>query len=163
LRVAPDGTVLKWMLGLSLLTGVIFGLAPALLATATDLVAVIKGDAAGRSGGRRRWNLRGALVGAQVAISVIVLVLPGLFLRSLNKALKVDPGFSAENLVTMMLDPSLLAYDKVAGLRFYQELTRRIEAQPGVRAVSLATYLPLANGGHVRGPIVKEGDADPPP
>jgi len=163
LQVAPDGYVLKWMLGLSLLTGLIFGLAPALLASRPDLVAVIKGDAAGQRSGRRRWSLRGALVVAQVAISIIVLICAGLFLRSLNKALKVDPGFSAENLVTMILDPSLPGYDKAAGLRFYQELTRRIEAQPGVRAVSLATFLPLGSGGDGRGPIVKEGEADPPP
>ncbi len=163
LQVAPDGYVLKWMLGLSLLTGLIFGLAPALLASRPDLVAVIKGDAAGQRSERRRWSLRGVLVVAQVAISIIVLICAGLFLRSLNKALKVDPGFSAENLVTMILDPSLPGYDKAAGLRFYQELTRRIEAQPGVRAVSLATFLPLGGGGDGRGPIVKEGEADPPP
>jgi predicted permease len=163
LQVAPDGYVLKWMLGLSLLTGVIFGLAPALLASRLDLVAVIKGDTTGQSSARRRWNLRGALVVAQVAISIIVLVCAGLFLRSLNKALKVDPGFSAENLATMILDPSLLEYDKAAGLRFYQELRRRIEAQPGVREVSLATFLPLGGSGDGRGPIVKEGEADPPP
>jgi putative ABC transport system permease protein len=163
LQVAPDGYVLKWMLGLSLLTGVIFGLAPALLASRPDLVAVIKGDTTGQSSGRRRWNLRGALVVAQVAISIIVLICAGLFLRSLNKALKVDPGFSAENLVTMFLDPSLLGYDKAAGLRFHQELRRRIEAQPGVREASFATFLPLGGSGDGRGPIVKEGEADPPP
>jgi predicted permease len=163
LQVSPDGYVLKWMLGLSLLTGVVFGLAPALLASRPDLVSVIKGDAARQRSGYRRWSLRGALVVAQVAISIIVLICAGLFLRSLNKALKVDPGFSAENLVTMFLDPSLPGYDKAAGLRFYQELTRRIEAQPGVRAVSLATFLPLGGSGDGRGPIVKEGEADPPP
>ncbi|HKQ89969.1 MAG TPA: ABC transporter permease [Blastocatellia bacterium] len=163
LQVAPDGYVLKWMLGLSLLTGVIFGLAPALLASRPNLVAVIKGDATGQSSWRRRWNMRGALVVAQVAISIIVLICAGLFLRSLNKALKVDPGFSAENLVTMFLDPSLLGYDKAAGLRFHQELRRRIEAQPGVREASFATFLPLGGSGDGRGPIVKEGEADPPP
>ncbi|MBO0722729.1 MAG: ABC transporter permease, partial [Blastocatellia bacterium] len=163
LQLAPDGYVLKWMLGLSLLTGVIFGMAPALLATRTDLVAVIKGDAAGQSGGHRRWSLRGALVVAQVAISIFVLICAGLFLRSLNKALKIDPGFSSENLVTMYLDPSILGYDKAAGLRFYRELRRRLEAQPGARAVSLASLLPLDGDGDGRGPIVKEGEADPPP
>jgi macrolide transport system ATP-binding/permease protein len=162
LRFAPDGYVLKWMLALSLLTGVISGMAPALLASRPDLVAVIKGDVTGQSGGRRRWNPRSALVVAQVAISIIVLICAGLFLRSLNKALKFDPGFSVENLATMFLDPGLPGYDKAAGLRFYQELRRRIEAQPGVRAVSLATFLPLGGSGNGRGPIVKEGEADPP-
>ncbi|HEX4947597.1 MAG TPA: ABC transporter permease, partial [Blastocatellia bacterium] len=163
LNVAPDGYVLKWMLGLSLLTGVIFGLAPALLASRPDLVAVIKGDAARQTSGKRRWNLRAVLVVAQVMISIIVLICAGLFLRSMNRALQLDPGFRTDNLVTMMLDPSLLAYDEAAGKRFYQELVRRIETLPGVRAVSLATYLPLQDSGNGRGPIVKEGEADPPP
>ena len=162
LQFAPDGYVLKWMLCLSLLTGVISGLAPALLASRPDLVAVIKGDVTGHNGGRRRWNPRSALVVAQVAISIIVLICAGLFLRSLNKALKFDPGFSVENLATMFLDPGLPGYDQAAGLRFYQELMRRIEAQPGVRAVSIATFLPIGGQGNGRGPIVKEGEADPP-
>src|SRR5262249_5157881 len=135
----------------------------ALLASRTDLVAVIKGDPVGQSIGRRRWSLRGALVVVQVAISIFVLICAGLFLRSLNKALKVDPGFSSENLLTMYLDPRVLGYDKAAGLRFYKELRRRVEAQPGVRAVSLATSLPLGGSGDGRGPIVKEGEADLPP
>ena len=163
LQVAPDGYVLKWMLGLSLLTGAIFGWAPALLASRPDLVAVIKGNAAGQSNKRRRWNLHSILVVAQITISIIVLICAGLFLRTLNKALKVDPGFSAENLATMILDPSLLGYNKDAGLRFYRELTHRIEAQSGVRAVSLAAFLPLGGSSNGRGPIVKEGEADPPP
>jgi predicted permease len=163
LEVAPDAYVLKWMLGVSLLTGVIFGLAPALLASRPDLVAVIKGDAASQTSGKRRWNLRGVLVVAQVTISIIVLICAGLFLRSMNRALQLDPGFRTENLATMMLDPSLLAYDEAAGKRFYAELVRRIETQPGVRAVSLVSFLPLGDSGNGRGPIVKEGEADPPP
>ncbi len=162
LDVSPDSYVLKWMLVVSLLTGVIFGLAPALLASRPDLVAVIKGDAAGKTNSRR-WNLRGMLVVAQVAISIIVLICAGLFLRSLNKALRIDPGFSAENMVTMMLDPSLLAYDTAAGKRFYAELLKRVEAQPGVRAVALANYLPLGDSNNSRGPVLKEGEPDPPP
>jgi macrolide transport system ATP-binding/permease protein len=163
LNVHPDLYVLKWMLGVALLTGVIFGLAPALWASRPDLVAVIKGDAAGQTPSQRRWNLRGALVVAQVAISIIVLICAGLFLRSLGKALKTDPGFRTENLITMMLNPGLLSYDTPDGQRFYTELLRRIETQPGVRAVSLASYLPLGDSNNGRGPVVKEGEADPLP
>src|SRR5947209_2879933 len=106
---APDGYVLRWMLAVSVLTGVIFGLAPALLASRADLVAVIKGGA-GQARGRRRWNLRGALVVAQVTISIVVLICAGLFIRSLRKALETDPGFQTDNLVTMMINPRLLGY-----------------------------------------------------
>src|SRR5262245_4691661 len=161
--LAPDGYVLKWMLVVCLLTGMIFGLAPALLASRTDLVAVIKGGAPGRPRSRRRWNLRGALVVAQVSISVIVLVCAGLFIRSLGKALKTDPGFKTENLITMMMNLDLLAYDQEATRRFYRELQRRIEAQPGVRMAALASELPLVDSASSLGPVVKEGEIDPPP
>jgi len=165
LDFAPDGYVLKWMLVVSLLTGVIFGLAPALLASRTDLVAVIKGMPAGPSRSRRRrWNLRGVLVVAQVTISIVVLICAGLFIRSLSKALKTDPGFRADNLVTMMINPSLLAYDdKETTKRFFPELLRRLEAQPGVRTAALVNEMPLAVGHLSSGPILKEGEADPLP
>jgi predicted permease len=159
---SPDGYVLKWMLVVALLTGVIFGLAPALLAARTDLVAVIKGGA-GQSRSRRRLNLRGALVVAQVTISIVVLICAGLFIRSLGKALETDPGFRTENLVTMMINPRVLGYDQKAIWRFFPELLHRIETQPGVRAAALTDELPLQVGELSRGPIVKEGEIDPPP
>jgi predicted permease len=165
LDVSPDLMVLKWMLLVSLLTGVIFGLAPALLASRPDLVAVLKGDVAGQTqrGIRQRLNVRGLLVVAQVAISIVVLVCAGLFLRSLNKALKTDPGFSTDNLVTMRLDPGSLGYDTAAGKRFYAELLKRVEAQPGVRAASLAGFLLLGDSSSSINPVIKEGEPDPPP
>jgi macrolide transport system ATP-binding/permease protein len=163
LDLAPDGYVLKWMLAVSMLTGVLFGLAPALLASRADLVAVIKGGAASPSRGLRRWSLRGALVVAQVTISIVVLICAGLFIRSLSRASHTDPGFQADNLVTMMINPSLLGYDQESTWRLFREVQRRIEAQPGVRAVALASELPLWDARGSRGPIVKEGEADPPP
>ena len=163
LDFAPDAYVLRWMLVLCLLTGVIVGLAPALLAARTDLVTVIKGLVATPSFQRRRWNLRGALVVAQVTISIVVLICAGLFVRSLGQAVKTDPGFRTENLVMMRVRPALLAYDNAASLQFYRELQRRLETQPGVRMVALATELPLFDSRQERGPIVKEGEPDPPP
>jgi predicted permease len=160
---SPDGYVLRWMLLISLSTGVIFGLAPALLASRTDLVAVIKGGAAGTAH-NRRWNLRGVLVVAQVTISITVLICAGLFIRSLRQARQTDPGFETENLVTMMINPSLLAYDeKETTRRFFPELLRRLEAQPGVRSAALVNEMPLMVENLMRGPIVKEGEIDPPP
>lgn len=161
---APDGYVLKWMLLVSLLTGLLFGLAPAWLSSRTNLVAVIKGMAGGPPQGRRRWDLRGVLVVAQVMISIIVLICAGLFIRSLRQVRQTDPGFQSENLVTMMINPSLLAYTPAdTTRRFFPELLRRIEAQPGVRAAAMANELPLQVGHLTRGPIVKEGESDPPP
>jgi predicted permease len=163
LDFAPDGYVLKWMLVVSLLTGVVFGLAPALLASRADLVAVIKGGATTLSRGRRRWNLRGALVVAQVTISIVVLICAGLFIRSLRKALETDPGFRTDNLVTMMVNPRLLGYDQKTIWRFFPELLHRVETQRGVRTAALSDDFPLTLGDISRGPIVKEGEADPPP
>jgi predicted permease len=162
---SPDLRVLKWMLLLSLLTGVIFGLVPALIASRPDLVSVVKIDAAGQQqrGRAGRWNLRNLLVVAQVAISIIVLVCAGLFLKSLSRVRNADPGFSTENLITMRLDPGPFGYSDAEGKRFFSELLRRIEAQPGVRAASLALFLPLGDSDTGRGPVVKEGDPPPPP
>lgn len=164
LDFAPDGYVLKWMMAVSLTTGVLFGLAPAVLASRTDLVNVIKGGSAKPAHGRRRLNLRGVLVVAQVTISIVVLICAGLFIRSLRQVRQTDPGFEAGNLVTMMINPRSLAYDEQeATRRFFPELLRRIEAQPGVRAAAMIDEMPLAVGHTTRGPVVKEGELDPPP
>jgi predicted permease len=165
LDFSPDQSVLKWMLLISLLTGVIFGLAPALIASRPDLVSVVKIDAAGQQqrGRAGRWNLRNLLVVAQVAISIIVLVCAGLFLKSLSRVRNADPGFSIDNLITMRLDPGPFGYSDAEGKRFFSELLRRIEAQPGVRAASLVLYLPLGDSNAGRGPIVKEGEPQPLP
>jgi putative ABC transport system permease protein len=163
LDFAPDGYVLKSMLVVSVLTGLIFGLAPALLASRADLVGVIKG-ATGQSPGRRRWNPHGALVAAQVTISIILLICAGLFIRSLGNIRQIDPGFQTENLVTMMINPRLLAYDEgETTRRFFPELLRRVDAQPGVRVSSLVDEMPLQVSHLSRGPVVKEGEVDPPP
>jgi predicted permease len=163
LDYSPDSYVLKWMLLVTVITGVIFGLAPALLASRTDLVAVIKGGSAGPTHRRRRVSLRGVLVIAQVTISLVVLICSGLFIRSLGEARQTNPGFETQNLVTMMINPGLLAYDEPTTRRFFQELQHRLEAQPGVRAAALVNEMPLMVGNIARGPIVKEGEAAPPP
>ncbi len=164
LDFAPDGYVLKWMMVVSLSTGVVFGLAPALLASKADLVGVIKGGAANLAHGRRRFNPRRVLVVAQVTITVVVLICAGLFMRSLSAVRQTDPGFRADHLVTMMINPRLLAYDeKETTRRLFPELLRRIEAQPGVRAAALIDEMPLAVAHTTRGPVVKEGELDPPP
>jgi predicted permease len=171
LDFSPDLLVLKWMMIVTLLTGVIFGLAPALIASRTDLVSVLKSDATGQGQVRgqgqmrhgKRWNLRGLLVIVQVAISIIVLVCAGLFIRSLALVRNADPGFRAENLITVRLAPGLLGYGDAEGKRFFSELLRRVESQPGVRAASLALNLPLENNNAQRGPVLREGELQPPP
>ena len=165
LDFSPDMLVLKWMLMVTLVTGLIFGLAPALIASRTDLVSVLKSDATGQlqHSRSRRWNLRNLLVIGQVTISIIVLVCAGLFLRSLSRLKNADPGFTTENLITMGVAPGPFGYNMVEGKRFFAELVQRVKAQPGVRAASLAHNLPLGNSYATRGPIVREGEPQPPP
>jgi macrolide transport system ATP-binding/permease protein len=165
LDLSPDLHVLKWMLVVSLSTGIIFGLAPAISASRTDLVSVLKNNAAGQAPARpgRRLNLHQLLVVAQVAISIVVLVCAGLFLRSLSRAQHADPGFETENLVSMRLGLGSLGYSQTEGKRFFSELLRRIEAQPGVRSAALAISLPLSDINIPRGPVLKQGEPPPPP
>src|SRR5262245_10423097 len=159
LDFSPDLLVLRWMLVVILLTGMIFGLAPALIASRTDLVSVLKSDAVGelRKNKARRWNPRSLLVIAQVAISIVVLACAGLFTRSLNRVHKADPGFKTENLITMQLSPGLLGYSNAEGKRFFSELLHLIEARPGVRAASLSLYLSVAYDDTQRSPGLRNG------
>lgn len=164
LDFSPDWLVLRWMLAITVVTGLLFGLAPALLSSRPNLVSILKGSGPNQSKGSiKRWNIRGLLVVVQVAVSIVVLICAGLFVRSLNKAVTTDPGFSTENLVTMRLDPGALGYDGAAGKRFYSELLKDIEAQPGVRSASLIGYLLLGDSSSSISPVIKEGEPDPPP
>ncbi len=121
--LGADWRVLGFTFGLSLLTGVIFGLVPALAASRPDLVPSLK-DEAGAEGGRGR--LRGALVITQVALSLMLLICSGLFIRSLRNAGSVDPGFDADNLLVMSIDLKLQGYDETTGRNFSGQLLDRV-------------------------------------
>jgi predicted permease len=161
---SPDGRVFLWALVVSVITGFLFGLAPALRAARTDLIAVTKFDAV-LSVRRRRlaWGPSDLLVGAQICVSVVVLVCAGLFVRSLRNAQTTDPGFRPEGLVSMMVSPGLLHYSAAQAQEFYQRLERNLALQPGVSAASVAGSLLLTTGARSTGPIVREGQAPPPP
>jgi predicted permease len=135
--------VLLFTLGVSLATGIIFGLVPALQATRPALVPALKGESP--AGASRSRASRGLVV-AQMALSLVLLVCAGLFLRSLRAATTMDTGFAADNLLLASLDPGLQGYDRARTHAFYQRLLERLRANPQVRAVSLATTLPLGIG-----------------
>jgi len=140
--VAVDWRVLGFTLLLSLLTGVIFGLAPALRTAKTDVHDTLKDCARNLSAGDGR--LRGALVIAEVALSLLLLICAGLLLRSFWRVLRVDPGFDAENVLTMRVRFPDAKYDKAEKkLAFYEETMRRVAALPGVRSVSVTNGFPL--------------------
>ncbi|MFZ0463711.1 MAG: ABC transporter permease [Candidatus Acidiferrales bacterium] len=139
-NVGIDGRVLAFTLAASVLTGIVFGLAPAFRGTRVDLTPALKegagGSAAeGRAGGR--WfSLGNGLVVAQVALAVVVLVGAGLLVRTLQNLKNVDPGFDTRNLLTFGLDPTLIGYKTPQVDAFYRNLQERIEALPGVEGVS---------------------------
>ncbi len=165
LDFTPDWRVLTWTLAISLLSGIIFGLAPALVASKPDVIPVLKAEAASviPGAGRKLFNLRGALVVVQIALSVVVLICAGLFIKSLNHAHQINPGFEAENITLMSLNAGLLGYDGDEGTRFHAELLRRVEALPGVESASMASLLHLGDSTSSTGPIIIEGQAPPPP
>jgi len=137
-----DWRVLGFTLGISLLTGLLFGLAPALSASRPDLISALK-DESTRGATVRRLSLRNLLVMGQVALSLIVLVGAGLCVRSLQKLQAIDAGFDASKVLVMSADVSLSGYNNERGLRFYSELQERIRGLRGVESASLAAQLPL--------------------
>ncbi len=151
-----DWRVLGFTFGVSLLTGILFGLAPAFTATRIGLVAALKDEAGavGSSGGRMR--LRNAFVVVQVALSLLLLIGSGLFLRSLRNASSIDLGFNPENLMAMSMDLRLQGYDETKGRNFYQQMLDRVRALPGVVSAGLTEELPLSLNGSSYG-ITIEG------
>ena len=142
LDLALDTQVLAFTFIVSVLTGVIFGLAPALQASKPDIVPVLKDS---RTGGRGigHARLRSALVVGQVCFSLVLMVAAGLFVRTLHNARAIDPGFDPDNVLIAQLDLGRQSYSKQRGRLFYQELVEGVEASPGVRSASLAISVPL--------------------
>jgi len=165
-----DGRVLLFTFATAVLTGVIFGFAPAFRGTRVDLTPALKegtivSAAGGRMGGR--WlSLGNGLVIAQVALAVVVLVGAGLLVRTLQNLRNVDPGFDTRNLLTFGLDPTLIGYETPQVDAFYRDLQQRIEAIPGVESVSYSNSTLLSGslwetGFHLEGtPKDQDSDAD---
>ena len=145
-EIRLDLAVLAFALTLSVLTGILFGLAPALSAFRRDLAAVLQGNLAmtrGRFRRRLATGPRGLLVAGQVALSLILLVSAGLLLQSLAHLYQVDPGFRANNVLTMSVSLAPAQYDTDAKrASFYQQLVERVEAMPGVDDASVTLTLP---------------------
>ena len=152
---AIDLRVLAFTGALSLLTGVVFGLAPALRASRPDLVPALKDEAFVPGERGRRFNLRNMLVVAQVALSLVLLITAGLFLRSLRQAQAIDPGFDAHKVLTVPLNVNLLRYTKPQGREFYRQVVERVEGLPGVESASLARVVALSGGSSVRSLLIE--------
>jgi predicted permease len=130
--LTPDTRVLAFVISVTFATAGAFGLAPAFLATKVDLISSLKDD---NIRGYRRSRLRSGMIVAQIAVSVLLLSVSGLFLRSLTNAATTNPGFNSDNL--LLVGVTLPDYKEPRGIELFQQMLERLRPLPGVTAVSL--------------------------
>src|SRR6266496_1525539 len=144
LQVGLDWRVLGFTLLVSVFTGVVFGLVPAIHSSKTELTESLKEGGRGSGEGARRNRIRGALVVSELAIAVVLLVGAGLLIQSLWRLRLVSPGFESENLLTFVVGIPEVKYPTEKQAQFYRDLTARIQSLPGVRSASSVIPLPLS-------------------
>jgi len=146
-EVGLDLWVLGFTLLVSILTGVIFGLAPALQASKTNLSEALKEEGRGSTVGSGTRRITNILVVGEVAISLMLLISAGLMIKSFLQLRGINPGFDARNLLTMQIALSRTKYpEELQQIQWVEQLTARIAAIPGVKAVGIANGLPLGRG-----------------
>ena len=159
----PDPRILAFTLGLTFLTGIVFGLLPALRASRPDPWTTLKDTVGSIAGTGGSLFLRKGLVTAQVALSFLLLFGAGLFVRSLQNLKTTETGVQLDNLVTFQISPSLNGYDDNRAQIFYQQLLERLRSAPGVQSAALAT-VPILSGDEwdssmgVEGHVAKDGE-----
>jgi predicted permease len=155
--IGLDGQVAGFTLALALLTGLVLGLVPALSASRPDLQASLK-EGGKSTAGSGFLRFRRLLVGAEVAIALVLLIGAGLMIRSFAQLQRVDPGFNPENLLTLEITVSHASYaeDRDAA-QFYNRLLDRIATLPGVESASSVSLLPFADAGGRSGTVGAEG------
>ncbi|MES1245810.1 MAG: ABC transporter permease [Acidobacteriota bacterium] len=144
-HLGVDGRMLAFTLAVSLLTGLLFGLAPSLSATGGRLYGALKEGGRAMAGGRQGRLMRGVLVGVEVGLALALLVISGLLIRSFAKLSGVDPGFKPEGVLTARLSiPESKYPDEERQALFYQQLVERLAAIPGVESAATIYPLPLS-------------------
>jgi putative ABC transport system permease protein len=139
----PDARVYLFALTAVLLTGLVVGIMPALRAARTDVIAVLHEGGRGSSSGPRRQLARNGLVVAQVAGSLVLLIVAGLFVRSLQQAKKINLGFNPDHVLDLSVDLAQIGYKEPQARQVYREMDQRIRALPGVDSVAEAFTVPL--------------------
>jgi putative ABC transport system permease protein len=154
--------VLAYTLGLSLIVGILFGFVPALQASKPDLNETLK-EGGGKTTASGQHRMRSALVVAEVALSLVLLTGAGLMMKSFWQILKTNPGFTADNVLTMSMTLPRAKYpDEAKRLNFYQQVNEQVAALPGIEAVGMVNYIPLG-GANSSDAFLVEGLPDPPP
>jgi len=147
LGIAVNRAVLLATLVISVLTGVIFGILPALRASGAAPVAVLKEDKGSASGGLRKARLASGLVVAQISLSLLLLICAGLFIRSFMSAQQINPGFNSHSVLIASYDLFTAGYSNASGAEFDRQLVAKLEALPGIQSVALSDRVPLGFGG----------------
>jgi putative ABC transport system permease protein len=146
LNLTLDAGVLAFTFLVALLTGLLFGLVPAIQASRPDLnESLQKGGGRGGAGGARH-RLRSLLVVSEVALALVALAGAGLFLRSLQNAQQIDPGFNTKNLLVMGFDVGAQGYDEARGKEFHRQVQERLKSLPMVQSSTIATLPPFTDG-----------------
>src|SRR5262249_35335495 len=156
-----DFRVLGFTLALSLLTGIVFGVAPAWRSTRVDLTPTLKDSGRGSSAVHRSLLSRGLVV-IQMALSLLLLVGAGLFGRTRLNLQRIDPGFNTQNLLLFEVQPALIGYKDDKLQRVYQQISERIEQVPGVQAVTFSRDPLLAQSSSSSGVFLREALAAAP-
>jgi predicted permease len=138
-----DWRVFAYALAAALLTGIVVGVWPALRAGRADVNGLLHGAGRSDTAGVSRHRLRSALVVSQVAGSLVLLIVAGLFVRSLARAQTVYLGFDPDHVLNAVVDPKSMAYDEARTKSFYRDLEARVRALPGVQSASLAFSVPM--------------------
>ena len=155
-----DGRVLGFTLGISLLTGVLFGLIPAIRVARPDLIENLKVGGRGNTMGWGRNKLRSLLVISEIALALVALIGAGLFVRSMNYAQQLDPGFESKNLFVLNFDLGSQQYSPERGQQYYRDAIEKAQASPGVEAATIASNPPL--GGGFGRTVFREGEQQVP-
>jgi putative ABC transport system permease protein len=155
--IRMDWRVLAFTFGLSVLTGIIFGLAPALQTSKTDLNESLKEGGRNSEAGASRNRLRSALVITEVAMTLVLLVGAGLLIKTVFRLQAVNTGFNPQNVLTMNMSLPQIKYPKNQNvISFYKQVIDRIEALPGVKAAGISSVLPLSGGFDGRGLAIED-------
>ncbi len=155
-----DARVLGFTLLISVLTGLVFGIIPAIKASGTDINEVLKTGGRGGALGWTHNRLRGLLVISEIALALVALVGSGLFLRSMQNAQQYNPGFESQNLLQMNFDLGALRYDENHGQQFFRDIIERAKTVPGVVSASVSSNGIF--GGGFLGTTFREGEQTDP-
>jgi predicted permease len=160
LNPQPDWRVLLFSFVVAIVSGVVFGLAPALQMARWNLTQGLRERASTAGGAVTRFNLRSMLVVAQIAVSLLLLIASGLFLKSFYKAQAIDPGFRTNNVDIVTINPVLAGYDSDRALQVSRAIADQIRHDPRVAGADVNNWVPLGVGGEGRTVVIDGRDAN---